>query len=193
MLLRRAQVSGASLLRDGPLMAFAARAREGGACVLLSCTIHELERHDFSGTQLAAAGFDGVQIKGDPGPEVFKTASDALPAHFIIGRSMHGPPPLGEDAPWSYTAVAPVFNLTPTIGDKPSAGIGTDALRRWCEVVPRVFALGGVGRHEIAPSLAAGASGIAGIRLFFGEPEDVVDNMAALAHAIDASTPRDHS
>jgi thiamine monophosphate synthase len=174
-------------------MQFAARCREAGASVLLSCTVQEIQRHRLSAAQLVAAGIDGVQVKGDPGPDAFEAVSGALRDDFIIGRSMHGTVPPEEDVPWSYTALAPIFDLSPSTGDKPGVGIGTDALRRWCDRVPRVFALGGVGREEIVPCLAAGAIGIAGIRLFFGEPADVVDNMAALAHAIDASTPRDHS
>ena len=192
MLLRRPQVSGALLLRDEALMRLAARCHEAGARVILSCTIEDIETRSISATTLSRAGLRGVQIKGDPSPRIFEAASRVLPTDFVIGRSCHGPAPTAADAPWSYTTVAPIFDLGTTAHTKPSTGLGIDTLERWCAAVPRVFALGGLDGPKIAPCLAVGASGVAGIRLFFGDRGHVVENMGALDRAIERHKPLAH-
>lgn len=188
VLLRRAQTPGAALLRDDALMAFAQRCNAAGHCVVLSCTATDIESKEVSARSLSRVGLRGIQIKGDPPDAIFHAVSRALGEDFVVGRSCHGPAPAAADAPWSYTTVAPVFRIPQEKPEKPSEGIGVDTLRRWCEAVPQVFALGGIVAANIAPCLEAGAFGVAGIRLFFGDAAHVMDNMNALGRAIERHT-----
>ncbi len=107
-----------------------------------------------------------------------------------LGRSCHGAPQPGH-ALVDYTLFAPVF--APTTG-QPSRPLGSklpaglDALRTWTAAPGAcVFALGGVGPVTAAACLAAGAHGLAGIGVFFGEPGQVAQDVAALREIVAAS------
>jgi thiamine monophosphate synthase len=99
---------------------------------------------------------------------------------LLIGRSCHGAEPDVTLSPVDYTCVAPVFAPhTEQLGVQKRA-IGLAALGRWAAAVPRVLALGGVDLDSAEACLAAGAVGIAGISLFFGQSAAAQQNVAAL-------------
>ncbi len=104
-----------------------------------------------------AVGADGVHL-GDDDMSCAE-ARRLLGPRAIIGLSLAGPPGDGF-AEADYVAASPVF----ATGTKPDAGpalglAGVTALRR---AVPRpLVAIGGIGRHNAAQVVAAGADGIA--------------------------------
>jgi thiamine-phosphate pyrophosphorylase len=131
---------------------------------------------NISGAESAAvalaAGADGVHLSGRPAPGAARSVRQAFRAggrEAIISVPCHGL----EDI---YMAVeeqvdlllfSPVFEKLS--GVSPPQGL--EALRRACAAaqgIP-VFALGGVTRANTSDCLAAGAAGVAGIRLFAGE------------------------
>ncbi len=66
--------------------------------------------------------------------------------------------------------LGPVFGKT-VDGVEVVTGVGIEQLREACEVAGKdlpVFALGGVSEANAAQCVAAGAAGVAGIRMFFG-------------------------
>jgi thiamine-phosphate pyrophosphorylase len=99
-----------------------------------------------------AAGADGVHLPAQ--------APVATLPRLMVGRSCHT-----EDevlrAQADFVTFGPVFQ-------SPGKGppVGLDALRQACSHGKPVFALGGVTWENAAGCLEAGASGIAGIRLF---------------------------
>lgn len=114
--------------------------------------------------------------RSDPAP-----AGDPVP---LLGRSCHGAPQPGH-GDVDYTLFAPVFAPTTAPAGKTPAGL--TALRAWTRAPgARVFALGGVGPATAAACLAAGAWGLAGIGVFFGEPARVEQDVAALREFVAA-------
>ncbi|MGB1699836.1 MAG: thiamine phosphate synthase [Nannocystaceae bacterium] len=192
VLLRRAQTGGAVLLRDAALMDFASACRRAGHPVLLSCTAEEIWTSGINESVLREANLHGIQVKGDPTAADFAEASRRIGPDMVLGRSAHGPAPSSEPPPWSYTAVAPIYDTAPSHALKPTNGMGLAQLRAWCRVTPNVFALGGIHASNLRACVAAGAAGVAGIRLFFGAPGLVVDNVEALGRALadDLRNPR---
>ncbi|MEZ4450053.1 MAG: thiamine phosphate synthase [Nannocystaceae bacterium] len=131
-----------------------------------------------------ASRFDGVQVRGDPTIEALDRIADARPT-WILGRSCHGAPQPGHERV-DYTCVAPIFPPTTAQPGVTKSAIGAAALRGWCEAPgARIFALGGVGPREAPICLDAGAYGLAGIGLFFGEPARVEEDVAAVCAALD--------
>jgi thiamine-phosphate pyrophosphorylase len=121
-----------------------------------------------------AAGADGVHLSGRPAPGSARSVRQAFRAggrEAIISVPCHGL----EDI---YMAVkeqvdlllfSPVFEKLS--GPEVSPPQGLEALRRACAAaqgIP-VFALGGVTSANTSDCLAAGAAGVAGIRLFAGD------------------------
>jgi thiamine-phosphate pyrophosphorylase len=113
-----------------------------------------------------ACGSAGVHLRGD-GPPVSRVRA-LVPQHWIIGRSVHSVTEAQAHAEADYLVFGAVFDS----GSKP--GLGLDALRVAVRVrrgVSRandlgVLAIGGITISRAAECLAAGASGIAAIRLF---------------------------
>jgi thiamine-phosphate pyrophosphorylase len=119
-----------------------------------------------------ACGADGVHLPADD-----LMASDA---RTLWMKSSQRPPVIGvsahsaEDARLAYShganfvVLAPIFEKANT----PVKSLGLDVLRQACsELVTSdfaVLALGGVNRENAESCMAAGASGVAGIRLFQG-------------------------
>ncbi|WP_293254733.1 thiamine phosphate synthase [Nannocystis sp.] len=100
-----------------------------------------------------------------------------------LGRSCHGAPQPGHDLV-DYTLLAPVFPPSSSPGKTPA---GLAALRAWTAVPgATIFALGGVTPATAAACLAAGAHGLAGIGVFFGDPAQVEQDVAALRRSIAA-------
>jgi thiamine-phosphate pyrophosphorylase len=99
-----------------------------------------------------AAGADGVHLPA-------KAPREILP-NLLIARSCHTLDEVRESTA-DFVTFGPVF---------PSPGKGTPAglegLQAACSLGKHVYALGGVDWDNAAACMAAGAEGIAGIRLF---------------------------
>jgi len=123
-----------------------------------------------------ACGADGVHLPGDdlPASEVrtlWMKSSDKPP---VIGVSAHSVADvrLAESHGASFAVLAPIFEKVQTEAE----GIGVGLLREACSGLTSalgangdrfsVLALGGVNVENTEACLAAGASGVAGIRLF---------------------------
>ena len=111
-----------------------------------------------------AAGADGLHLPSDSVPVA--AVRSGIGKHWIVGVSCHNEQDVADAAAGGadYVLVGPVFE-TPS---KPGArGMGLSGLQSICQraSIP-VFALGGVDLTNAAACVAAGASGIAGIRLF---------------------------
>lgn len=125
-----------------------------------------------------ATGADGVHLPTTALPLAGLRAQ--IPQLQIVGVSCHNEQEVDEAvaAGADYLLVSPVF-ATPS---KPDAvPLGLERLKRICaqSSLP-VFALGGVSRANAAQCVAAGARGIAGIRLFQHE-QDLPSLIAELA------------
>ena len=107
-----------------------------------------------------------------------------------LGRSCHGAPRPGH-ALVDYTLFAPVFAPTTAQPGRPPGSkipAGLAALRAWTAAPGAViYALGGISPANAAACLAAGAHGLAGIGVFFGEPGQVAQDVAALREIVAAS------
>jgi thiamine monophosphate synthase len=131
----------------------------------------------------------GVQLRGDPSPAERHWWRATLGPEWVIGRSCHGPAPASAlELALDYTCVAPIFAPGTAQPGVEKRAIGIPALRRWTATVPRVFALGGIEPATAAECLAAGASGLAGISLFFAPPARARDNVAALGSVFASAT-----
>ena len=99
-----------------------------------------------------ATGADGVHLPSDAPHEM-------LPG-LLIARSCHSLNQVQSTAAQLIT-FGPVF-------DSPGKGVavGLDSLRAACQFGKVLFALGGVNWDNAAQCMAAGAAGVAGIRLF---------------------------
>lgn len=121
----------------------------------------------------------GVQLRGDPSVALTQRWRERL-GSLVIGRSCHGHEPDAGAHAVDYTCVAPVFAPHTEQPGVAKQAIGLAALARWAQAVPRVLALGGVDLSTAHACLAAGAVGIAGISLFFGQSAAARENVAAL-------------
>lgn len=180
LLLRTPQATGPATLEERRLAAIRQKAKDAGITVLISC--------DFSGLDrlvpmLGDAGVSGVSLRADP-PIHALTAARSLLGGSLLGRSCHGLPQLGDDQV-DFTTVAPVFEPQTLQPGRVKGQMGLQGLRRWtAEKARTVFALGGMGPAQASSVFDAGAYGIAGIGTFFGAPEEVVENVRALADAV---------
>ncbi|HEY8378966.1 MAG TPA: thiamine phosphate synthase [Nannocystis sp.] len=165
--------------RLGPL---ARRCRDRAIPLLLSLDLAHLD------LALAAPGLAGLHLRGDPPPARLPDLRRRVPGLF--GRACHGAPQPGHEHV-DYTLLAPIFPPTtaqpglPLGSKKP---IGLDGLRAWT-ADPRavVVALGGIGPATAAACLAAGAAALAGIGVFFGPPDRVEQDVAALGEQLRAA------
>lgn len=107
-----------------------------------------------------AAGAHGVHLPSDAiGAEEWRTV---LPKEFLIGVSCHSVGDLQRSRAADFAVFGSVF---PSPGK--AATVGLEALRVAVRVSPiPVFALGGVDEGNAEQCVAAGAIGIAGIRMF---------------------------
>jgi thiamine-phosphate pyrophosphorylase len=121
----------------------------------------------------AAAGADGVHLTSQSGeltPQqvraVFAHAHRSMP---IVSVSCHTLDEIrrAKDNGADYILFGPVFEKR-VAGELIREGSGLDALRAACELADSlpVLALGGVTAEHAASCVAAGAAGVAGIRLF---------------------------
>jgi len=110
-----------------------------------------------------ACGADGVHLRSDD-----ISASDARAiarsrSGFVVGVSCHTPDEVRSA--WSHGADYALF--APVFEKAGQPGRGLSRLREACSVAPKfVIALGGVTAGNATSCVQAGASGVAGIRLF---------------------------
>jgi thiamine-phosphate pyrophosphorylase len=134
-----------------------------------------------------AAGADGVHLRAeDITPEEVRQALKAsahrqlTTDHFLVAASCHTNEDVkcAESEAANFAVFAPVFGKSNAPGTQPT---GLAALREACRSKIPVFALGGVTMENAASCLVAGASGIAGIRLFQeNKIEDIVRALRTL-------------
>lgn len=127
-----------------------------------------------------AIGADGVHIPGRPQEGAVRRVRDLFRSggrQAIVSMGCHNLGEIGiartEEA--DFVLYSPVFEKQ---GRTQPAGQGLEALRRACEAAGRmpVFALGGITAANASECVAAGAQGVAGIRLF------AEDGWRCLAH-----------
>ena len=117
----------------------------------------------------AAVGADGVNLSGAAGELKSSQVRQLMPGAFV-SVSCHSVSDVERARETGASAVlfGPVFGKS--IGGKGVvAAVGLEALREACGAAGEtpVFALGGVAAGNAAACLAAGAAGVAGIRMFF--------------------------
>jgi thiamine-phosphate pyrophosphorylase len=112
-----------------------------------------------------AAGADGVHLGGHSMP--VQVVRRVAPRPFVLGVSCHslGEAQAAESGGADYLVLGPIFETPSKLGYGPPLGleklrIVTSRIR-----IP-VLALGGITVERVRPCLEAGASGIAGIRIF---------------------------
>ena len=112
-----------------------------------------------------AAGADGAHLAAHSMPA--QVVRRFVPRAFLIGVSCHslGEAMAAESGGADYLVLGPVFETPSKLGYGPPLG-----LERLRNITSRiripVLALGGITVERIRPCLEAGASGIAGIRIF---------------------------
>ena len=109
---------------------------------------------------LLNARSDVAQVTGADGVHLPANAPEERLPGLLVARSCHTVEEVRR-ASADFVTFGPVFE-TPGKG----AAKGTKALREACQLGVPVFALGGVNWDNAAECLEAGATGVAGIRLF---------------------------
>lgn len=123
-----------------------------------------------------AAGADGVHLPGsaptgaaDQARQVFQIAG----REAATSRACHSLEEIRAAGNVSLIVFAPVFEKVSEEGTDSTTrpGVGLNALREACRTAhpTPVIALGGVTTANAADCIAAGAAGVAGIRLFLGD------------------------
>jgi thiamine-phosphate pyrophosphorylase len=117
-----------------------------------------------------AAGADGVHLAGKPVPGAIVGVRSAFRSRgrdAIVSVPCHSL----EDIQVALKEQVDLILFSPVFEKEATAPLGLDALRRACAAadgIP-VLALGGVTVANASDCLAAGAAGVAGIRLFAGD------------------------
>lgn len=172
---------------DGRLGALVDRCRRRGVRYLLSVdpTCDPAAHMSF--------GAAGLHVRGDPSPAVLAALRPRVGG--LLGRSCHGAPQPGH-ALVDYSLLAPIFAPTTAQPGAPLGSkrpIGLAGLRAWtADPGAVVVALGGIDPTNAGDCLAAGAAAIAGIGVFFGAPDRVEQDVAALV-ALNVLPPRSRS
>ena len=115
----------------------------------------------------AAAGADGVHLSARPGELTVEQVREQF-AEGLVSRSCHSVQEVVTQTA-DLILFAPVFGKM-VDGVEVVAGVGVGELHEVCDAAggTPVFALGGVTEENADACIAAGASGVAGIRMFFG-------------------------
>ncbi|PRQ09929.1 thiamine phosphate synthase [Enhygromyxa salina] len=190
VLLREPGASAATILADPRLLALRHALAVRGVPALVSVDPTALELEPLL---TAAPALAGIQLRGDPAPELCERWRVQLPG-MTIGRSVHGATPTPNRFV-DYTCLAPIFPPHTVQAGVDKRAIGLDALRSWTAVCGDVIALGGVTPANADACLAAGARGVAGIRLFFARNAEARDNVGALRQVFslrESPGPDDH-
>ncbi len=111
-----------------------------------------------------ACGADGAQL-GTRGMPV-EVARRIVPAHFLLGRSVHSVAEAlaAEDA--DYLLVGTIY---PSRSHPGQPGAGTALIRAVCDAVPQpIIAIGGITPQNAPDVLTAGADGVAVISAVVG-------------------------
>jgi thiamine-phosphate pyrophosphorylase len=127
----------------------------GGACVVVN------DRVDVA----LAGGADGAHLAAHSMP--VQVVRRFVPRAFVIGVSCHSlaEAMAAESGGADYLVLGPVFETPSKLGYGPPLGL--EKLRNITSRIRMpVLALGGITVDRIRPCLEAGASGIAGIRIF---------------------------
>ncbi|HLT38914.1 MAG TPA: thiamine phosphate synthase, partial [Enhygromyxa sp.] len=167
VLLREPGAELQATLGDPRFAALRVALDDRGIPTLVSAAADAIDEQTAELLIAARPALAGVQLRGDPSVADTQRARDLLGSR-MIGRSCHGQTPDPVAHAVDYTCLAPVFAPRTAQPGRPKQAIGLAALARWAAVVPRVLALGGVDPGTASACLAAGASGLAGISLFFG-------------------------
>lgn len=119
------------------------------------------------------AGADGVHLTGKAAPDAaaaVQAVYDRAGRRTILSRSCHTVEEAGRAGADSLVLFGPVFEK-PLAGAETLPGKGLEALGEACRAGSgaAVLALGGVTAANAHRCIEAGASGVAGIRLFLGE------------------------
>ena len=110
-----------------------------------------------------ACGADGVHLRSDDIHASDARAIAATRSGFVVGVSCHSVAEV--QSAWSHGADFAVF--APVFEKDGRPGAGLPALRQACAAAPKfVIALGGVTTANAGECRAAGAVGVAGIRMF---------------------------
>lgn len=190
LLLREVNVPHDALAPDGRLAPIARRARAKGIAVLWSIPAALLLDPT---TAEKSRGVDGIQLRGDPDLDAI-TLARTIVGPGLLGQSIHTQRrPSADDGAHAladYAVLAPIFPPR-TRTSTPKRAVGLTALGTVVrELGPHpVFALGGIGSQTAPQCVAAGASGLASIQAFFGAPDQVTDDVAALAAAVAELAP----
>ncbi len=116
-----------------------------------------------------AVGADGVNLSGGVGELTVSQVRRVMPGAFV-SVSCHSVSDVVRAREMEASAVlfGPVFGKTVS-GEEVVAAVGLEALREACWVAGEmlVFALGGVSEGNADSCMEVGASGVAGIRMFF--------------------------
>jgi thiamine-phosphate pyrophosphorylase len=159
ILVREKQLQAGELARVSREVIAAVRAAGAGTKVLVA------GRVDVA----MAVGADGVNLAGSEG-ELRPDQVRQLMPDWFVSVSCHSVEDVvrARDAGASAVLFGPVFGKM-VDGVEVVAGVGLEALREASSVAGgmMVFALGGVTEGDAASCLEAGASGVAGIRMFF--------------------------
>jgi thiamine monophosphate synthase len=166
----------------GRLAPLVRRCRECAIPLLLAVDVAHLDQ------ALALPGLAGLHLRGDPPPALLPDLRRRV--RGLLGRACHGAPQPGHEHV-DYTLLAPIFPPTTAQPGLPLGSkrpIGLDGLRAWT-LDPRavVVALGGIGPATAAACLAGGAAALAGIGVFFGPPDRVEQDVAALGEQLRAA------
>jgi thiamine-phosphate pyrophosphorylase len=116
-----------------------------------------------------AGGADGVHLGTQSIPA--QAVRNIVPEGFLIGVSCHSRQDVlaAEAAGADYVVLGPIFETPSKSAYGPPLGL--DVLRETAAAVNiAVLALGGISVERVRACLAAGAAGIAGIRIFQDSP-----------------------
>lgn len=116
------------------------------------------ERWDIA----SAAKLDGVHLPA--AAAAAERVRQQVPRGFLIGVSCHAPAEIAAAAGADFAVLGPIFATPSKAAYGPPLGLA--ALREGARQRLPVLALGGVSVNNAADCLAAGAAGVAGIRLF---------------------------
>jgi thiamine-phosphate pyrophosphorylase len=147
------------------------RARAVGLPIVIGC--------DAAGIlEATSCGVAGVVLRGDPDRAVLERARATLGDRAWLARSTHA---IADDhALVDWTVLGPIF-VPHTAKPHGAVPLGPEVLAQATRPAgARVVAIGGIDRHGAAACVAAGAWGLAGIRSFFGPPDEVVEDVAVL-------------
>ena len=161
---------------------------------LLACeALRVVRKHSLSTTQLLinsrtdvalAVGADGVHLRSDDisPSDVRRISNLHAPgghARFTIGVSCHSLHEVRRAANQAdFVIYGPIFQKKT---ESPGPAVGIEALHEACQEKIPVLALGGITLENAGACLGAGASGIAGIRLFQeNQVQKVIDLLRSL-------------